>query len=59
MSLTGSPQLFLAGDQADPLTPPGRTDGIAVSSVQVRVDPVETVTTHQSQLSYIEITTPD
>ena len=43
VTLTGGPQLFLTGDQTDPLTPPGRTDGVAVSSVQLRVDPVETV----------------
>ena len=43
VTLTGGPQLVLTGDQTDPLTPPGRTDGVAVSSVQLRVDPEETV----------------
>ena len=51
VSLTGRPQLVLAGDQADPLAPPARADGVAVSGLQVRVDPVETLPSHQSQSS--------
>ena len=51
VTLTGGPQLFLTGDQADPLTPPGRTDGVAVSSVQVRVEPVEISSLRQPQSS--------